>query len=58
MKINEELVKGCRQYLNELERRKGIIEQQRQAETLKWAKREKLRKMLYEDSDEMVTIIV
>jgi len=58
MKINEELVEGCRQYLNELERRKGIIEQQRQAETLKRAKREKLRKMLYEDSDEMVTIIV
>ena len=58
MKIDEELVDGCQHYLEELERRKGLAEQHQRAEQQKREKRDKWRKLLYEDGEGLITVIV
>lgn len=61
-RIDDELVKGCQRYLDELQKRSRIVEQQkeeqRKAEEQKSARREYWRKMLYDDSHNGVTVVI
>lgn len=61
-KIDEELIKGCQRYLNELEKRNRIVEaqkeKQRTLEEEKAVRREYWRKMLYGAKSKSVTLIV
>lgn len=58
MRIDEELVEGCQRYLSELERREKIVHEQRRAEERKQEIRAKWRRLLFEDSKEMVTVVI
>ena len=60
--LDDELVKGCQQYLDTLKNRSEVVErqkaEQRQAEEQKRVKREQWRKLLYETEGQGLTFIV
>ena len=61
-KIDDELVNGCQRYLDELEKRSKVLnkqkEEQAQVEKQKAARREYWRKMLYDDNNQGVTVVI
>ena len=59
--IDEELVKGCQRYLDELERRSTILQkvkdEQKEVERQKSARREHWRRVLY-GGDSPLTVVI